>query len=204
LKDRVVAGVLLAAGESTRMGTTKALLPWMGTTLIDYQIRTMLQASISTIVIVLGHDAERVGAAIAPLQEGLHTIVNPGYREGRAGSIRTGVQILPPAVTDILIHSVDQPRSARTLISLVQSHLGGRHLITVPAYGGCRGHPPVISTVLLPDLLTLTEKGEGLRGFMRRHAAIIAQADLREPEILINLNTPSQYRQALRAFESAR
>jgi molybdenum cofactor cytidylyltransferase len=203
LKGGVIAGVLLAAGESSRMGTTKALLPWLDTTLVDYQIAAMMRAGISTVVVVLGHDAGHIGAAISPVRDGVRIVINPAYREGRAGSVRTGIASLPPTVTDILIHSVDQPRSAGTLRSLVEAHLRGRHMITIPACGGHRGHPPIISASLRPDLVTLCEDQEGLRGLMRRHAAAITEVELRDPEVLVNLNTPADYRDALRMFQRA-
>jgi molybdenum cofactor cytidylyltransferase len=200
LERRVVAGILLAAGESKRMGSAKALLPWLGTTLVDYQVHQMLLAGISTAVVVLGHGAVDVESAIYPLPDGVRTVVNPAYREGRSGSIRTGARSVSPEITDVLIASVDQPRRASTLALIVDAHLRGSHPITVPTHEGRRGHPPVIARTMLPGLLDLSEEQEGLRGFMRGHASRIAEVAVPTSEVLLDLNTQSEYQTALRRF----
>ena len=86
-----VAAVLIAAGESVRMGAPKPLLPWLGDTLIEYQVNSLREAGVSQTVVVLGHAA----ADVAPLVEGsddVIVLVNPHYREGKTTSIKLGIR----------------------------------------------------------------------------------------------------------------
>src|SRR5579884_3181095 len=137
------AGLLLAAGLSTRMGQPKPLLPWDGTTLIEYQIRQLQAGGCATIIAVLGHRADEV----RPYAEraGAHVVVNAAYREGRAGSVRAGAQALTAGTKAIVILNVDQPRPAAVIRALIGAHLRGGNLITVPVYQGRRGHPAVLA-----------------------------------------------------------
>ena len=101
-----VAGILLAAGESTRMGQLKALLPWRGTTLLQSQLREMAAAGLSPLVVVLGHRAEELRAL---LPAGVSVALNARYREGKSTSIVTGVGALPAGAEAAVIVAVDQP-----------------------------------------------------------------------------------------------
>jgi len=88
------AAILLAAGESHRMGLLKALLPWLGTNLISYQLAQMRAARFTPIVVVLGHDVERVARSLDPFPD-LILAENPNYQMGKEGSIRVGIKALP-------------------------------------------------------------------------------------------------------------
>ncbi len=197
----VVAAILLAAGESRRMGSPKALLPWQGTTLIAYQVDQILEAGAHPVVVVLGHEAERAASVWTP-QLGVATAINTAYRQGRSASIRVGVESLPQNVRAILIHSVDQPRRAETLRTLISAHLSGNQMITMPSYQGRRGHPPVLSASLRPELCCLAEGNQGLREVMIRHAGESRVIPFDTPEVLFNLNTPEDYHLALAHFQA--
>ncbi len=89
-----IAALLLAAGESRRMGTAKALLSWKGVSLLRYQIEQLMQAGVSEVIVVMGHEAER----LLPLAEGapgVTVVVNQDYRQGRTTSIKAGLQHVP-------------------------------------------------------------------------------------------------------------
>ena len=115
-----VAAVLLAAGESTRMGEMKALLPWIsGATLIAHQASALARAAPQAVV-----------------------VENERYREGRATSIVAGVRALPDGVDAVLVVSVDQPRSDALLASLREAWAAERPAFAAPSLGGRAGHPP--------------------------------------------------------------
>lgn len=195
------AAILMAAGASERMGAPKALLPWMGTSLVAYQVEQLLLAGVRLVVVVLGHDAERVRAAIPPESSAVRVEVNPNWQEGVCSSIRAGVNATPAWAEAFLINGVDQPRRAETLRALLAGHRSGRQAITVPAYGGRRGHPPVLSAALRSDLLSLDEERQGLREIMHRYAPVTSELPAGR-EVLLNMNTHEEYLQALRDWDA--
>jgi molybdenum cofactor cytidylyltransferase len=189
--------VLLAAGESVRMGRLKALLPW-GTagTLLEYQLQELTSSRARDVVLVLGHQAAQLAplAARFPL---VRVVINAGYRDGRASSIRVGAAALPDDTCAVAVIAVDQPCPARLLNFLFEQHLGSDALITIPAYHGQRGHPPVFDGSLLPELRAVDDATEGLREVRRRHAAAVRVVESDCPLALLNLNHPDDYQQAL-------
>ncbi len=197
--ETAVGAILLAAGESRRMGQLKALLPWQGATLIEYQLTQLRAAGIASVVVVVGHEVERVRAAVEPFP-GLTIVENPRYLEGKAGSIRAGAAALPDTVSAILVHAVDQPRRAKTLAALIDAHLQRDSLITLPVFRGRRGHPPVFSPRFRAELGNVSEEGQGMREILVRHASEISEVELDDLEVLCNLNTPEDYQRALRTF----
>lgn len=212
-----VWAVLLAAGESARMGRLKALLPWPvacpdpahpgpggaspaaelrpgQTTLFEYHLAELSGAPLDRIVVVLGHQAER----LAPLVTGrARVVVNPAYATGKCSSIIAGVRAVPRGA-HVLVLAVDQPRPRGVLARLIASHVAGDHEITVATHAGRRGHPVAFAPALRPDLLAITEETEGLRAVLRRHASAVSTVDFDSPLVLVNLNTPQDYEAALR------
>lgn len=194
------AAILLAAGESTRMGTPKPLLSWGDATLIEYQVRELAAAGIDDIVAVLGHAADAVRPCVPPEAR---VVVNEAYRDGRASSLRTGAGVLPGDADPILVLNVDQPRPRDVLCSLLASHRDGGALITLPVAEGRRGHPPVLAGHLLPELRNASEEARGLRGVIGAHQEAVREADLSAPVVLLDINTPADYRRALARFGMA-
>jgi molybdenum cofactor cytidylyltransferase len=193
--------LLLAAGESTRMGQPKQLLAWDGQTLIEYQVRQLFGGGCDQVLAVLGHRAEE----IRPYAEraGAQVAVNAAYREGRAGSIRTGALALPERVAAIVILNVDQPRPAALIRTLIEAHQRDGNLITVPVYRGKRGHPAILAGSLADELARVEEASEGLRAVMQRHAAERVELPVDDPTALLDLNLPADYEAARAARGSA-
>ncbi len=193
-----VAAVLLAAGESTRMGEPKALLPWGGQPLIAHQVAALHEAGYGPLVVVLGHDAERVADAL-PSNITLEAAVNARYEQGRTTSIVLGVlRLIEAGVDGVVIASVDQPRSAGMLRTLREAFERERPQIAVPSLGGRPGHPPLFSAGLLPELLKVSEETEGLRQVMRDFGEGRLLVPVDDPLTLTNLNTHEEYEAALK------
>lgn len=190
--SRLPAAILLAAGESTRMGKPKPLLEWDGAMLIEYQIAQLREAGCDPVIAVLGHRADE----IRPLAEraGATVVINEGYAEGRATSLRAGADAIDDADA-IVILNVDQPRPAAVLRRLLDEHKSG---VTLPVHEGRRGHPPVIAGALLPELRTVDEATEGLRAVVNRHE--VHEVEFESPFVLLDLNTPEDYEEAKRLF----
>ncbi len=195
--------ILLAAGESSRMGQLKALLPWRGQTLLEHQTAALLDGGAERVVVVLGHRADE----LRPLLEGKAGIVwtlNPHYRQGKTTSIKAGLYALDPAaVADILLLNVDQPRSAADVARILSVHRARGCAVTVPTYQGKGGHPIVLSAALLPELRQISEETQGIKAIVRRRPESVNRTPLDNPEILLDLNTPEQYRAAVETNEAA-
>ncbi len=189
--------ILLAAGESRRMGQLKALLPWQGDTLLGCQVSSLLQAGISQVVVVLGHKQDR----LLPLLEGqdrVFPVFNPDYQAGKTTSIKTGLRARQAADAQTLVLlNVDQPRTSETISTLLSKHESSDCLITIPVFQGKGGHPIILDYSLLPELLEIAEASEGIRAVVRKHEERMQRVEMDTPEVLWDLNTPEQYQAAV-------
>lgn len=195
-----VAAILLAGGESSRMGTPKPLLEWDGQTLIEYQLR-QLQSAVDRIVVVLGHRADDVRPFVH--RAGALALINELYREGRASSVRIAAAALPEDTDSVAILNVDQPRPAAVTRRLVEDHTESGNLITVPAFEGQRGHPPIFDSSLIPEMREVREETLGLRAVMQDHEGEIVEVEFDSPVVLLDLNEPGDYEAARRLYDSA-
>ena len=195
-----VAAVLIAAGESTRMGSPKPLLPWLGDTLIDYQIDALRAAGVARTVVVLGHAAAEVAPRVRTGSD-VAVVINPRYREGKTTSIKLGVRETDPHASAILLLAVDQPRPPELLRRVLAKHLEGQALITQPAYEGKAGHPLLFHPSLRGELLAITEERMGVRDVVVRDPTRVSMAAVDSPLVLLDLNTADDYRRALKLFE---
>ena len=189
--------ILLAAGESTRMGRLKALLPWHGQTLLEHQVSCLLNGGAERVVVVLGHRADELRPLLEG-KEGVDWTLNHDYRQGKTTSIKAGLSALAPnAVEDILLLNVDQPRTAADVACILSAHRARGYPVTVPEYRGKGGHPIVLSAALLPELREIGEESQGIKAVVRRRPESVNRVPLENPEIVLDLNTPEQYRAAI-------
>ena len=180
------------------MGQLKALLPWRGDTLLGHQVNALREARMDQVVVVLGHQAERLKPLLAD-REGVEWVVNPHYRQGKTTSIKAGLSALSGSqVETLLILNVDQPRRAETVRHLLRQHQDSDFLITIPTFGGKGGHPIILSSVLLGDLMEIDEETQGIRAVVTRHKAQTRRLEVETEEVLWDLNTPEQYQAARR------
>lgn len=206
-----VWAILLAAGESSRMGQLKALLPWRGRSLLDHQVSALREGGADQVVVVLGHRA----GDLRPLLEGKDGVswtLNPDYLQGKTTSIRAGLSALPYSlpiegegqgggeiVRDIVLLNVDQPRDAADVARVLEAHRAHGYAVTVPEYRGKGGHPIALSATLLPELLEIDEDTQGIKAVVRRRPESVQRLPLDNPGILLDLNTPEQYQAAVAA-----
>ncbi|MBI4199904.1 MAG: nucleotidyltransferase family protein [Chloroflexi bacterium] len=191
-----VSAVLLAAGESTRMGEQKAMLPWDGVTLLEWQVKALLEAGVAQLVVVLGYRAERLRPLVAGAP-GVQTVLNLRYRTGKSSSVRAGLRHVDPRAEAILVLAVDQPRPPYLIRRVLEAHLQGTSLITYPAYKGKGGHPVVFSASLLPEMLRVRESRQGLREVVERHRAEVLRIPMDDPQVAMDLNTRDDYERAV-------
>ena len=206
------SAILLAAGVSRRMGTLKALLDWQGRPLIMHQIVALREAGADEVVVVLGHRADELQARIGANRDvyaagGTRCVVNTHYAEGKTTSIKTGLRAISANAErsgPILMLNVDQPRSSGVVRAVLDAHRCGDALITIPTFGGKGGHPIAVARSLYQELLEISEVTQGMRAVTQRHLDETRRVEFDAPELLWDVNTPEQYRAALKASTSNR
>ena len=196
-----VAAIVLAAGESRRMGRAKALLDWDGKPLLQHQIDELSAAGCEPIVVVLGHEKERIAAGIR-CAGGCRVVHNREYASGRASSLRAGADALPDDAAAVVVASVDTPLRSATVGALIEAWRGRADpgAIIVPRHAGRNGHPSLFGGSLLPELRAVREESQGLRAVRRAHTAATAFLDVDDALVTLNLNTPEAYESARRAY----
>jgi molybdenum cofactor cytidylyltransferase len=193
--------LLLAAGESVRMGRPKALLPWQGGTVGEFQVEQLLAGGVERVVLVLGHQAEAVRRVAFPLAR-TTIVLNQDYATGKTSSVRAGLEAIPNHADAVLVLAVDQPRPAGLIRRLRQAHETSDAFITVPSFGGRYGHPTIFSRELFPEMRNIREESLGLRAIrhLHRKRTQVIETATRVP--LIDINTPEEYQDALAFFAS--
>lgn len=196
-----IAALLLAAGESTRMGRLKQLLDWDGWPLVAWQAEQLREAGADDVVVVLGHAAEEIRNAVPDFAR---VAVNQAYREGRATSLRCGAEALPPSTEAVLILSVDQPRPAWLARRLLERWRNDRPPVVSPRFSRGFGHPILLDGSLRTELCEVNEATLGLRAVIDRHVAAAAAVPIANDAVHVDLNTPDDYVAALAAFQAGR
>ncbi|RME09935.1 MAG: putative selenium-dependent hydroxylase accessory protein YqeC [Ardenticatenia bacterium] len=186
-----VAGVVLAAGQASRFGRTKQLLDWRGTPMVAHVVRVAQQARLAPIIVVVGHEAERVAAAVEPL--GVQVVFNAAYAEGQATSVAAGVRALPPTVGAACFLLADQPLiTPATIRALVEAHRQHDAALIAPEYAGQRGNPVLFDKEHFADLARL-QGDTGGRALFKRLAGQTHLVPVDDPGVLIDLDTPDAY-----------
>jgi CTP:molybdopterin cytidylyltransferase MocA len=183
------AGLILAAGESRRMGSPKALLEYRGETFLERLVR-MFRARCEPVIVVLGAAAGEIRAR-APA--GCTLVWNAAYRTGQTGSMQCGLRALPAGVEGVLFTLVDHPAVREATIAALMPADAAKAKIRVPRLGGRRGHPIWFSAALIPEFLALPAAGAA-RDVVRAHAAETEFLDLDDAGILADIDDPGAYR----------
>lgn len=188
-----VAGIILAAGMSTRMGPLKQLLPLGGRAAIEW-IAEAVGARLDEVVVVLGHRAEEVASVLAA--HPVRWVVNTSYQTGMLSSVQCGVQAVDRAA-DYLICLGDQPRLSRAVVEQVLQRRNQRDAgIIIPTTNGKRGHPVLIGNAYRAEILALPP-GVGLNAVTRGHPEDTCELPVAEPAILTDMDTPADYQREL-------
>jgi len=208
--------LLLAAGESERMGFPKALLRWGGRPLLSHQLSALQRSRIDECIVVLGREADRLRGMVRPILRPhgwkAHAVINPRPSDGKASSVQAGLAALSRPPDAILIAAVDQPLETRLVDALLETAekewimprdgVWPARRIVVPTFDGKRGHPTLFHGSLLSELLGVSEATEGLRRVVRRIPERVLEMPWPRSGILLNLNAPGDL-EALREGDSS-
>ena len=182
-----IAGLILAAGESRRMGFPKALLPYRQETFLD-TLTGLFAARCAPVIVVLGAAAQRIRAeAVRPAT----FVVNPDYLLGMTTSLQCGLRAVPADAEGVLFTLVDHPAVAPETVAAILAP--PRPLLRVPRIGEKRGHPIWFSRQLIPEFLAIPG-GSAARDVVYRHFAETQFLDLDDPGILADIDDPEAYR----------
>ncbi len=170
---RRVAGILLAAGASTRMGELKQLLPVAGMSLVEKTLTAALKSRLDRLVLVLGHRAgeieEALGAVAVSRNSRLTIVHNPNYRKGISSSLVAGVEKIPHSYDHAMILLADMPFLDRCIIDqLLEAYLKSQSPIGAVKVGEHAAHPVIFRRDLFPELETLTGD-TGARALLRKY-----------------------------------
>ncbi|MBL8133898.1 MAG: nucleotidyltransferase family protein [Anaerolineae bacterium] len=194
----MIAGVILAAGASRRMGRSKALLPWRaGETVIEAVIRALQSAEIAAVTVVGGFRLAEVSTLVAPL--GAVTVFNPDYATGEMlSSLKIGLNSLPATVAAALVALGDQPRLSPEVVKQVLEfgQQTGSEAIVAPAVetpgGLVRGHPILVPRRSWGEFLALPA-GAAPREVFRRRPDLLRLVLTGDDAVLSDIDTPEQY-----------
>jgi molybdenum cofactor cytidylyltransferase len=184
------AAIILAAGESRRMGRPKAFLPFRGGTFLS-SIATAFDQRCSPVLAVFGFDAERLMRSAAA--SGVRAIENPDYRLGMLTSLQAGLRALPSDSEIILFTLVDHPVIS---LSTVDALLRSAALIAIPRHQNRRGHPVLIRREIAAEFLAEPAESK-VRDVIDRHAAEIDYIEVGDPGISDDIDDPALYEQLL-------
>jgi molybdenum cofactor cytidylyltransferase len=183
----VSAGLILAAGESRRMGFPKALLRYREETFLD-RLAGLFAARCAPVIVVLGAEAERIRARVCPAT----FVVNPDWARGQTTSMQCGLRAVPPEADGVLFTLVDHPAVAPATIDALLAEPCAA-LVRVPRYHGRRGHPIWFARAIIHEFLALPDTGAA-RDVVRGHAAETEFLDVEDPGILADIDDPEAYR----------
>jgi len=186
----MIAGIVLAAGGSTRMGRPKMLLPAGGGTLLSAAVAPLLEAGLDRVVVVLGDRAEEVRRAAGLSKDPrLVLVVCAGWRAGMASSLKRGLEACAGADA-VLVALGDQPGVTAERVRMVTAAFAPGRDLVVPVHGGVPAHPVLFGRSLFSELEALS--GDvGAREVVRRHEH---EAIRIEVEALPDIDTEEDYR----------
>ena len=190
--EKRLAAIVLAAGESTRMGQPKALLPWGGVPLVRHQVDLLAaQPAVDPVIVVVGALLDEVQATLDSTPA--RVVTNPRFREGRATSLAAGARALKGRPTSVLVVSVDQPLAPELLDPLVTAWQAEPDALLRPTFAGRSGHPLIVPADVAPELEQVTEATQGLRAVVTRHRHRLRSVPVESELAVLNLNTPADF-----------
>jgi molybdenum cofactor cytidylyltransferase len=191
------AGIILAAGKSSRMGDSseiKQLLTWNGKPFLWHVVQAALQADLDPVIVVTGAEGNRIRQALLDLPV---TIVNnPDWENGQSTSVRAGIEALPDSIGAAIFLMSDQPQIQPTLIqSLVEKHSQNLPAIIAPLIDGARGNPVLFDRITFDELKKM-QGDTGGRGVFSKFS--IDWLPWSDASMLMDVDTPEDYQKLLR------
>ena len=188
-----VAGIILAAGGSERLGRPKQLLQWKGSSLIRHTVERVMHFGLDQVVVVVGAYADQVRQDITDLE--VEIIGNPDWESGQSTSVKLGISAIPRNYGSAIFFLVDQPYVSQTLIrSMIARHAETLAPIIAPIVDGQRGNPVLFDRNTFNDFQKLRGDTGGRELFSRYKVAWI---DWHDDGILLDIDTDEDYQRLI-------
>lgn len=194
----MIAVVILAAGESRRMGQPKALLPFpekpaaqssQAKTFLEHLIEVTRHSRAGTLRVVVGAHEREIRARVKLADECV--VVNREWEKGQLSSLQAAIRSLPDSAEGMILCLVDHPLvSAKLIASLIEAFDNAKSKIVIPTFRGRRGHPVIFPKTIFAKLLSAPEDA-GARAVVRAHASEIIEIPTDEEGVVLNLNDPA-------------
>jgi molybdenum cofactor cytidylyltransferase len=194
----MLSAVALAAGLSTRMGKNKLLLDFKTKPLITHAVDTLLASEVDEVVVVLGHEADKVRDKLQGRQ--VRLVQNPDYCEGLSTSVRVGVRAVSPQAEGIMIYLADQPLlESADLNYIVRAFTYAKTVnkrIVVPVFNGQRGNPVILDSSYKEAILGVV--GDiGCRGVIKRYPDEVFVIEMENDHVVRDVDNIDDYEQVL-------
>ena len=199
----MISAVILAAGESRRMGKqNKLLLPVGGEALLVKLVKSVCASDVGQVLVVIGHEAEKIRRKLKELP--LSFVYNPNFSEGMTTSIKSGVKEVSPDCDGLLICLADMPLINTSDINqlihaYVQNRIKEKRLIVVPVFQGQRGNPVLFSSEFRNDILDY-KKESGCRGVIMNYPESVKEIEMDNDNMLLDVDTLEDYQNVSEAF----
>ncbi|HEY6092510.1 MAG TPA: nucleotidyltransferase family protein [Gemmatimonadales bacterium] len=196
-----LAGIVLAAGRSARMGSPKALLDFLGVPFVVRIVQALEALEVKTRVVVLGPDGGRIHPVLA--DHDCMIAENPEPETGPIESLRVALRAVQPLQPSaVLVWPVDLPHvRVATVDRVLEAHRRTKAAIVVPTFGERRGHPVIWGSALFEELLmSRRAQEEGARAVLRAHQAEITAVPVDDPAVIDAVNTPEDYERLVREW----
>ena len=191
----MIPGIVLAAGKSSRMGRTKALLPiGADDTFLSHVVRTLRDGGVDDVIVVIGADAAALRSAIAQDNMPVRVVENPDYEQGQLSSLVAALRVVDrPGVRAALVTLIDVPLVASSTVrTLLAEYRGGAALIVRPLSRARHGHPVIFDRALFDELRRANPK-EGAKEVMRAYSAEVLNVEIQDEGAFTDIDTPEDY-----------
>ncbi len=193
----MISAIVLAAGESRRMGRTKQLLGWQGQPILQRVLDNLTLSQVEEVLLVLGHDAEKILQSVNTTQ--VRVVMNHAYRDGMITSIQAGLKNLNEEAEAFFIVLADQPEIGpevfNRLIGEFRRAAPDKNIV-LPAFHGRRGHPALFGVKYRNEADRI--KGDvGFRQVLQEHPENVLEVEMETNSILQDIDTPDDYRNRL-------
>ena len=188
----MINAIVLAAGESRRMGKPKPLLRFGEKTFLEQIISVLRLSDVDRITVVLGTEAGTIQRSID--LSGMDIVINKDYRKGQLSSLTAGLKNAPPQTDAILVCLVDNPFITATIVNqIVATFRETNSPIVVPVFNGKRGHPVLFSRSLFKELINAPAE-EGARHVVYSNEDKVVEIRTSDGNIVVGIDTPEDYR----------
>jgi len=192
---RMLAAVILAAGESRRMGSPKALVPFHGISFTQHLVNATRHSRVGVTRIVLGAAADEIEAKLGV--DPAWIVVNRDWERGQLSSIQAAIRSFPENTEGMILCPVDNPLVSGNLVSqLIKQFDSSGKLLAIPSFHGRRGHPVIFRSVLYDELLA-AQPDVGARQVVWNHGQDVVEVPTEEEGVVLNLNDPEILKKAM-------